>query len=147
MAEAKKAKEQQQEKNKLSKEVSTIIEQVEQLTVLQLAELVEALEEKFGVSATPVAAPASVAAATGGGAGAAAEEETKTEFNVVLTSFGDKKIQVIKAVRTLKPDIGLADAKKLVESVPATILENAKKEEAEEAKKKLEEAGGTVELK
>jgi large subunit ribosomal protein L7/L12 len=129
---------------KLSKPVKSIIDAVEKLTVLELAELVEALEDKFGVSAAPMAA-AVAPAANSAPAGEPAEE--KTEFDVNLASFGDKKIQVIKAVRVVKPDLGLADAKKLVESAPATILEGAKKEDAEDAKKKLEEAGGTVELK
>lgn len=126
----------------LSKNVQKVLDTVEKLTVLELAELVEALEEKFGVSSLPAAAPVAAGPAP---AGEPAEE--KSEFNVELASFGDKKIQVIKAVRTLKPDLGLADAKKLVEGAPAVILENAPKEEAEDAKKKLEEAGATVELK
>lgn len=134
------------EDTKLSKETQKIIDAVEKLTVLQLAELVDSLEEKFGVSAAPVASPVA-AGQTGAPAANAAPAEEKTEFNVILNSFGDKKIQVIKAVRTIKSDLGLADAKKLVEGAPATILENAKKEDAEEAKKKLEEAGGSVELK
>lgn len=138
--------EDKQETKQPSKSVNSIIEKVGKLTVLQLAELVEALEEKFGVSAAPVASPL-FSGPTGASPANAAPAEEKTEFNVVLTSFGDKKIQVIKTVRTIKPDLGLADAKKLVEGAPATILANAKKEAAEEAKKKLEEAGGTVELK
>ena len=103
------------------------------------------LEEKWGVSA---AAPVAVAAAGGGDAGAGEAAEAKTEFDVVLTaSASDKKIPVIKAVREVKAGLGLADAKKLVESAPTTILEASPKDEAEAAKKKLEEAGGTVELK
>jgi large subunit ribosomal protein L7/L12 len=134
--------------NKVSGKVQKIIDAVEKLTVLELSELVTSLEEKFGVSATPIAA-APVAGASAGAGDAASSEaaEEKTEFDVVLSGFGDKKIQVIKAVRTIKPDLGLSDAKKLVESAPAKILEKAKKEEAQEAKKKIEEAGGTVELK
>jgi len=126
-----------------NKKVSEIIESVEKLTVMELADLVSALEEKFGVSATPVA---SVAVATGPGVDAAPAEE-KTEFDVVIAGIGDQKIQVIKAVRTIRPDLGLADAKKLVESAPVAVLEKAKKAIADEAKKKLEEAGATVELK
>ena len=126
-----------------NKKVSEIIESVEKLTVMELADLVSALEEKFGVSATPVA---SVAVATGPGVDAAPAEE-KTEFDVVIAEIGDQKIQVIKAVRTIRPDLGLADAKKLVESAPVAVLEKAKKAITDEAKKKLEEAGATVELK
>ena len=126
-----------------NKKVSEIIESVEKLTVMELADLVSALEEKFGVSATPVA---SVAVATGPGVDAAPAEE-KTEFDVVIAGIGDQKIQVIKAVRTIRPDLGLADAKKLVESAPVAVLEKAKKAITDEAKKKLEEAGATVELK
>ena len=126
-----------------NKKVSGIIESVEKLTVMELADLVSALEEKFGVSATPVA---SVAVATGPGVDAAPAEE-KTEFDVVIAGIGDQKIQVIKAVRTIRPDLGLADAKKLVESAPVAVLEKAKKAITDEAKKKLEEAGATVELK
>ena len=114
-----------------NKKVSEIIESVEKLTVMELADLVSALEGKFGVSATPVAGPA----------------EEKTEFDVVIAEIGDQKIQVIKAVRTIRPDLGLADAKKLVESAPVAVLEKAKKAITDEAKKKLEEAGATVELK
>ena len=120
-----------------NKKVSEIIESVEKLTVMELADLVSALEEKFGVSATPVAGPAAVAGPA----------EEKTEFDVVIAGIGDQKIQVIKAVRTIRPDLGLADAKKLVESAPVAVLEKAKKAITDEAKKKLEEAGATVELK
>jgi large subunit ribosomal protein L7/L12 len=132
----------------LSKHVQKIIDAVEKLTVLELPELVTSLEEKFGVSATPIAAAPVAGGSVGAGDAASSQPaEEKTEFDVVLSGFGDKKIQVIKAVRTIKPDLGLSDAKKLVESAPAKILEKAKKEEAQEAKKKIEEAGGTVELK
>jgi len=116
-----------------------IMEAIENMTVLELSELVKAMEEKFGVSA---AAPVAVAAA--GGAAAAAEE--KDEFNVVLASAGDKKINVIKAVREAT-GLGLKEAKELVDGAPATVKENVAKAEAEELKKKLEEAGATVELK
>ena len=130
---------------KLSKKVSSIIDSVEKLTVLELAELVKALEDKFGVSGSMAVGPAPAAGATVQDTAQPAEE--KSEFDVVLASYGDNKIQVIKAVRTINPDIGLSDAKKLVESAPAKILEKAKKEDAQEAKKKLEEAGGKVELR
>lgn len=125
-------------------DISKIVEDLSGLTVLQVAELVKALEEKWGVSA---AAPVAVAVAGGGAAAEAAPVEEKTEFNVVLASFGDNKINVIKAVREAVPGLGLADAKKLVEGAPATIKEGATKEEAEGIKKKLEEAGAKVELK
>ena len=118
-----------------------IMEAFENMTVLELSELVKAMEEKFGVSA---AAPVAVAAAGGAAGGAAAEE--KTEFNVMLTAVGDKKINVIKAVREAT-GLGLKEAKALVDGAPAAVKENAPKAEAEELKKKLEEAGATVELK
>lgn len=124
-------------------DTDTIVEQLSGLTVLEVSELVKALEEKWGVSA---AAPAAVAAAPAGGGGEAAAEE-KDEFDVVLASFGENKIAVIKAVREAVAGLGLADAKKLVESAPETLKEAASKDEAEEMKKKLEDAGATVELK
>ena len=126
-------------------DLEKLIDELSQLTVMEAADLVKQLEEKWGVSA---AAPVAVAAAGGdaGGGGAAAEE--KTEFDVVLATVpGDKKIHVIKAVREVKAGLGLADAKKLVESAPTTLLEAVSKDEAEGAKKKLEETGATVELK
>lgn len=126
-------------------DLEKIIDELSQLTVMEAADLVKQLEEKWGVSA---AAPVAVAAAGGdaGGGGAAAEE--KSEFDVVLASVpGDKKIPVIKAVREVKAGLGLADAKKLVEGAPTTLLEAVSKDEAEGAKKKLEETGATVELK
>ena len=118
-----------------------IMEAIENMTVLELSELVKDMEEKFGVSA---AAPVAVAAA-GGAAGAAGAEE-KSEFTVVLTAAGDKKINVIKAVREATA-LGLKEAKALVDGAPAPVKENAPKAEAEELKKKLEEAGASVELK
>lgn len=125
-------------------DLDNIVEELSKLTVMEAADLVKQLEEKWGVSA---AAPVAVAAA-GGDAGGGAPAEAKTEFDVVLTAAAsDKKIPVIKAVREVKAGLGLADAKKLVESAPATILEASPKDEAEAAKKKLEEAGATVELK
>ncbi len=125
-------------------DIDSIVDQLSGMTVLEVSELVKALEDKWGVSA---AAPAAVAAAApaAGDAGAAAEE--KDEFNVVLASFGDNKIGVIKAVREAVAGLGLADAKKLVEGAPSTLKEGANKAEAEEMKKKLEEAGAKVELK
>ncbi|MFA7074126.1 MAG: 50S ribosomal protein L7/L12 [Endomicrobiaceae bacterium] len=119
-----------------------LIEEISSMTVLEMAELVKALEEKFGVSA---AAPVAVAAVAGGAAPAAAAEE-KTEFNVVLASAGASKINVIKVVRELT-GLGLKEAKDLVDGAPKAVKENVSKAEAEEMKKKLTEAGATVELK
>lgn len=118
-----------------------LIKQIESMTVLELSELVKALETKFGVSAASFAAPA---AAGGESAGPAAEE--KSSFDVILKETGANKIQVIKAVKDLTGK-GLKEAKDLVDSAPKTIKEGVKKEEAEEIKKKLEEAGAVVELK
>lgn len=119
------------------------ITQIDEMTVLELNNLVKALEEHYGVSA----AAAAVAVAPGAaGGGAAAEEEEKTEFDVVLSSVGDKKINVIKAVREVT-SLGLKEAKDLVESAPTAIKEAVSKDEAEEIKKKFEEAGAQVELK
>lgn len=120
-----------------------IMQAIEQMNVLELAELVKALEEKFGVSAMPVVAAG--AGASGAGAAAATAEE-KTDFNVVLKAGGDKKIQVIKVVRELT-GLGLKEAKDLVEGAPKTVKENVPKEQAEDMKKKIEDAGGQVELK
>ena len=126
-----------------SEKINALIEEVSALTVLELSELVHALEEKFGVSA---AAPVAVAA--GPVAAAPAEEvEEKTEFDVVMTSFGAEKVKVIKAVREIVSGLGLAEAKALVEAIPAKIKEGIAKEEAEELKKKLEAVGATVEVK
>ncbi len=119
------------------------IKQIDEMTVLELNNLVKALEDHYGVSAAAAAMP--VAAAAGMGAGEAAAEE-KTEFDVMLTSIGDKKINVIKAVREVT-SLGLKDAKDLVESAPAAVKEGVSKEEAEEIKKKFEEAGAQVDLK
>ncbi len=124
-------------------DINTIAEELGKLTILEAAELVKLLEEKWGVSA---AAP--VAAAAPGAAAAPAEAaEEKTDFNVELTDAGANKIAVIKAVRTVKPGLGLADAKKLVESAPAVILEGASKEDADKAKAELEKAGAKVTIK
>jgi large subunit ribosomal protein L7/L12 len=119
-----------------------VVSFIDSMTVLEMSEFVKELEDKYGVTA---AAPAPAAAAPAAGGGEAAAEE-KTEFDVVLTAVGDKKIQVIKEVRTVT-GLGLKDAKDLVESAPKAIKEGVKKEEAEEIKKKVEEAGGTVEVK
>ena len=123
-----------------------IVEDLSSLTVLEAAELSKMLEEKWGVSA---AAPVAMAMPAGGGGAAApaAEVEEQTEFTVMLTSGGDKKINVIKEVRGIRTDLGLKEAKDLVESAPAAIKENVSKGEAEEIKKKLEGAGASVEIK
>ena len=122
--------------------VETILESIEKLTLLEAAELVKAMEEKFGVSA---AAPVAVAAAPAAGAAAAPAEE-KTSFDVILASAGANKIPVIKEVRAIT-NLGLVEAKALVEGAPKPLKEGIKKEEAEEIKAKLEAAGATVELK
>ncbi len=121
-----------------SEKTMKFIEDIKALTVLELAELVEAIQEEFGVTAAVAAAPAA-------GAGAAAAEE-KTEFDVVLASFGDKKMGVIKAVKDIL-GLGLKEAKEAVEGAPKTLKEGVSKAEAEELKAKLEEAGATIELK
>lgn len=127
-------------------DIQGILDQISELTVVELAELVKAFEERFGVTAAaPVAVAAAGVAAAGGGEAAAAEEE-QTEFDVILTSAGDKKIQVIKEVRALA-GLGLKEAKDLVDAAPKPVLEKVSKEEAEKAKAQLEEAGATVELK
>ncbi|MDD6997559.1 MAG: 50S ribosomal protein L7/L12 [Collinsella sp.] len=117
-----------------------IIDALKEMTLLEASELVKAIEDTFGVSA---AAPAAVVAAPAAGA---AEAEEKTEFDVVLEGYGDNKIQVIKAVRELT-NLGLKEAKEVVESAPKAVLEGAKKEDAEAAKEKLEAAGAAVTLK
>ncbi|QQS43514.1 50S ribosomal protein L7/L12 [Candidatus Roizmanbacteria bacterium] len=127
----------------LNDKLQKIADSIEGLTVVEMADLAKYLEEKFGVSAMPMMAAAPAAA----GAAEAAPAEEKTTFNVVITAAGDQKLAVIKAVREIKQDLGLMDAKKMVESAPAELLTDVKKEEAEAAKAKLEAAGATVELK
>lgn len=122
--------------------LAEIIESIDKLTVLELADLVKQLEEKYGVSA---AAPVAMMAA-GGGAAAAAPAAEKTEFDVILTAAGAEKIKVIKAVRELT-SLGLTEAKTFVESAPKAVKEGVSKDEAETVKKKLEEAGASVEIK
>jgi large subunit ribosomal protein L7/L12 len=123
-------------------DINSIVDQLSELTVLEAADLAKALEERWGVSAA-----AAVAVAGGGGAAAAAPaEEEKTEFDVILVNDGGKKINVIKEVRAIT-QLGLGEAKALVESAPKAIKEGVNKAEAEEIKKKIEDAGGTVELK
>ena len=122
-----------------------IVEDLSALSVMEAAELSKLLEEKWGVTA---AAPVAMAAAPAAGGGAAAAPvEEQTEFTVVLTAGGDKKINVIKEVRSVRSDLGLKEAKDLVEGAPQNVKENISKQEAEEIKKKLEEAGATVQVK
>jgi large subunit ribosomal protein L7/L12 len=120
-----------------------ILDSISNMSVMEVVELIEAMEEKFGVTAAAAVAAAPAAAAGGEAAGAAAE---KDEFDVVLASFGDNKVAVIKAVRGIT-GLGLKEAKEMVESAPSPVKEGASKDEAEEIKKQLEEAGATVELK
>lgn len=128
----------------MSDKTDKLIDQIAELSVMELSELVKAVEEKFGVSAMPVMAAGAAPAATSAAGAEAAEE--KSEYTVVLASGGEQKIAVIKAVREIKPDLGLKEAKDLVDGAPKD-LGVMKKEDAETAKKKLEEAGATVELK
>jgi len=122
-----------------------LVEDLSTLTVLEASELSKLLEEKWGVSA---AAPVAVAAAPAAGGGAPAEAaEEQTEFTVVLTAGGDKKINVIKEVRGVRPDLGLKEAKDLVEGAPQNVVENVSKQQADEVAKKLTEAGATVQIK
>ena len=142
VAEKKEEKVEEKKEIKVSPKMEKIIKSIEEMTVLELSELVKAIEDRFGVSAAaPVAA---VAAPAAGGAGSAVEE--KTEFTVVLVSTGDKKINVIKEVRSVT-SLGLKEAKELVDNAPKPVKENIAKEDAEEIKKKLEAAGAKVELK
>ncbi len=124
-----------------SEKITNILEEIKSLTIIELADLVKAVEEEFGVSA---AAPVGVVAAAGAAAAPAAEE--KTEFDVVLKSFGAKKLDVIKAVREIT-GLGLKEAKEMVEGAPKTVKEGVSKDEAESVKKALEEAGAEVEVK
>ncbi len=144
MAEDTKVEEKQNDV-KLSETATKVMELVEKMTVLELADLVKALEEKFGVTAS---APVVMAGnALAGGDADDGESEAKSAYDVVITSAGDKKISVIKAVKEIDTSLGLADAKALVDKPNAVVLTGVKPEEAETAKKKLEEAGATVELK
>src|SRR5215467_6877772 len=125
-------------------DLQQLVDDLSALTVLEAAELSKLLEEKWGVSA---AAPVAVAAVGGGAAAPAEAAEEQTEFTVVLTAGGDKKINVIKEVRGVRPDLGLKEAKDLVEGAPQNVKENVSKQEAEDVKKKLEAAGATVQIK
>ncbi len=126
----------------MSEKIAEIVEKIKELTLVEAAELKTALEEEFGVTA---AAPVVMGGAVAGGGEAAAEEE-KTEFDVILKSFGEKKINVIKVVRA-HTGLGLKEAKDLVDSAPKPVKEGVSKDEAEKIKKELEEAGATVEIK
>ena len=141
-----KKKSEKNQKTKISEKLQKIIKEIEKLSVLELADLVKALEEKFGVTAVaPAAAPA--AAAPTEEAAAESAPEGQTTFNVVLTAAGANKISVIKMVREINQSLGLKDAKDLVESAPKEVLTGVNKKTAEEAKKKLEGAGATIELR
>lgn len=129
------------EDKKLADNLQKIVDEIKALSLMEVADLVKALEDEFGVSA---AAPVAMAAAP---AGEAAAAEEQSEFDVILKDGGSNKIAAIKAVRKLKPELGLGEAKAFVESAPKAVLEGAEKEAAEAAKKDLEEAGCTVELK
>ncbi len=128
-------------------DLTKIVEDLSKLTVLEAAELSKLLEEKWGVSAAAPMAFAGPMPGAGGGAEPAAPVEEQTEFTVMLTSGGDKKINVIKEVRSIRSDLGLKEAKDLVEGAPQPVKENISKQEAEEIKKKLEDAGAKVEIK
>lgn len=146
--EAKETKKEEAKEEKKSKDLDPklqkIVDEVEKLTVLQLADLVSALEDKFGVSASQMVA---AAPAAGAGAAGGAQEEEKSEYDIELKAAGGNKIAVIKAVRVINPQLGLKEAKELVESAPKMLKEGVKAEEAEKFKKSLEEAGAQVELK
>lgn len=141
------ADDQTQKEFNLSKDAEKVMELVEKMSVLELNELVKALEDKFGVTASAPVMMGAMPAAGGASQGDAEPEEEQDEFDVVLAEAGGNKIAVIKAVRELNQALGLVEAKNLVESAPKAVLEGVKKEEAHEAKKKLEEAGAKVELK
>ncbi|MCL6630123.1 MAG: 50S ribosomal protein L7/L12 [Armatimonadetes bacterium] len=130
----------------MSEKIEKIIETLDSLTVLELSELVKALQEKYGVSAAAPVAVAAPGAVAGAAEAAAPAEEEKSTFDVILSSAGDKKIQVIKVVREVT-NLGLKEAKDLVESAPQTLRTGVSKEEAQELKAKLEEQGATVEIK
>lgn len=137
-----KSEESKEEKKEVPAKFKGLVDQISELSVLDLAELVKVLEDHFGVSA---AAPVAVAAAGGAGGGEEEAAEAKSSYNIMLTAAGEKKIDVIKAVREIS-GLGLAESKAVVDGAPKMIKEGVPAEEAEEAKKKLEEAGATIEL-
>lgn len=149
--EEKKEKKQEKKDLKLSANLQKLVDQVEKLSVIELSQLVKALEDKFEVTATPIAAPVALAGAPAPGvegqAAGGQQAEEKAEVSLTIASAGANKIGVIKAVREVKPDLGLKEAKELVESAPKELLTGVKPKEAEEAKKKLEKAGAQVEIK
>lgn len=130
-------------KSEITGKYADLVKTIENMSVLELSELVKVLEDRFGVSA---AAPVMMGGVMPAAGGAAPQEEEKSAYNVVITSAGSNKIAVIKAVREILPELGLKEAKDLVDGAPATVKENMKKEDAENAKTKLTEAGATVEL-
>lgn len=132
---------------KLSKKLEDLIAEIEKLSVLELADLVKSLEKKFGVSAAPLSVASAAPAAAGAAPAGEGAPEGQTTFNVILANAGANKISVIKAVREINQNLGLKEAKDLVESAPKPVLEGVNKTTAEEAKKKLETAGASVELK
>jgi len=141
------AKKKEDTSAKVSGNIDAVLKTIEEMSVLELSELIKALEDKFGVTAAAPMMAAPVGGVAGAAAGGAAEaQEEKTEFDVVLQVVGEKKIQVIKVVRAIT-NLGLKEAKDLVESAPAAVKEAIQKDEAEEIKSKLEEVGATVELK
>lgn len=145
MADDKVVEEKKEESKDVSKNVSKIVDAVAELNVLELSELVDALQDKLGVSAMPVAAaPAGAAAAAGDGAG---EEAAAGGGNLIMTAAGDQKIAVIKALREVNQNWGLKEAKDMTENLPAEVLKDAKPEEVKEAAEKLKAAGATVEIK
>jgi len=146
----KKVKEKEEKKKKTVKaspQLAKMIEEIEKLSVIELADLVKALEDRFGVQATPMMAAPAAAPASGGEAPQEGTQSVQTTFNVILTGAGENKISVIKAVRELNQSLGLKEAKDLVESLPKEVLTGVNKETADQAKKRLEEAGAKVELK
>lgn len=145
MSEAVEEKDEQVEKKEFSPKVTEILDKVGEFTLLELSELVEAFEERFNVQASPMAGMPMGAMPAAGAEAGEEEDDEPVAFNVVLKDFGDKKIQVIKAVRSVS-DLALKEAKQVVEDAPAAIKESIPKEEAEECAKTIEEAGGTVEI-
>jgi len=133
--------------SKTPAKLTKLVDEIEKLSLVEVADLVKALEDKFGVSASAIVAAAPAAGEVGQPSQGLPAAPEKSEFDVVLAASGANKIGVIKAVREIKPDLGLKEAKDLVEKTPQKLLEGAKKEDAEEAKKKLEAAGAQVELK
>ncbi len=138
------AEEKKQEEKQVPEKIKKIVDEIEKLNVLELSELASYLEDKFGVQAV---APVAAAAVPAAGGAEQAQQEEKSTYTVVLKEVGSNKLAVIKALREILPNLGLMDAKKLAESAPKEILTEVKKEQAEEAKKKLEAAGAKVELK